>query len=144
MKIRPAEPAEHGVLLDIWLRSVRATHGFLSEAQIQALLPLVRDHALPALDLWLACSDDGRILGFMGLDGPCIEALFLAPESMRQGVGSRLVAHAQSLAGGPLRVDVNEENPAALAFYVAQGFRVTGRSPVDGGGRPHPLLHLSR
>lgn len=44
---------------------------------------------------------------------------------------------------GPLAVDVNEQNPAVLHFYEALGFRVQGRSPVDGAGRPFPLLHLA-
>ncbi|HET8946999.1 MAG TPA: GNAT family N-acetyltransferase, partial [Candidatus Polarisedimenticolia bacterium] len=30
----------------------------------------------------------------------------------------------------------------ALKFYKACGFEVEGRSPVDGAGRPFPLLHL--
>ena len=31
MNIRRAIPTDRGVLVDIWLRSVRATHTFLSE-----------------------------------------------------------------------------------------------------------------
>jgi hypothetical protein len=29
-------------------------------------------------------------------------------------------------------------------FYAALGFRVVGRSPLDDGGRPFPLLHMRR
>ena len=43
-----------------------------------------------------------------------------------------------------LRLDVNEQNPAAVAFYTAKGFTQVGRSEVDGQGRPFPLLHLAR
>jgi putative acetyltransferase len=39
---------------------------------------------------------------------------------------------------------VNEQNPAAVGFYEALGFTVRGRSPVDGEGRPFPLLHMHR
>ena len=46
MTIRRATPADRDALLDIWLRSVRATHTFLSEQDIQSLLPIVRDVAL--------------------------------------------------------------------------------------------------
>jgi putative acetyltransferase len=41
-------------------------------------------------------------------------------------------------------VDVNEQNPAAVGFYEALGFVVVSRSPVDGDGRPFPLLHMRR
>src|ERR1700724_2707528 len=78
--IREAVPSGRDTLLDIWLRSVRATHTFLTEEDIQALLPEVRD-ALGKLELWILCSQDSRPIGFLGLSGPKVEALFMAPES---------------------------------------------------------------
>lgn len=141
MTIREATPADRDALLDIWLRSVRATHTFLTENDIQELLPLVRDAALPALELWVLCADAGEPIGFLGLDGSKLEALFLAPDHFRRGGGRRLVEHARRLKG-PLTVDVNEQNPEAVRFYQALGFRVVGRSELDGTGRPFPLLHL--
>jgi putative acetyltransferase len=42
-----------------------------------------------------------------------------------------------------LTVDVNEQNPEAVAFYLALGFHVVGRSATDAEGRPFPLLRLS-
>lgn len=38
-------------------------------------------------------------------------------------------------------VDVNEQNPDALAFYEGRGFVIKGRSETDGEGRPFSLLH---
>lgn len=142
MAIRAARPTDHEVLLDIWLRSVRATHTFLTEPDIQSLLPMVRDGALRQLELWILCADGGEVVGFMGLSGAKLEALFLAPEQRRRGGGRLLVEYARQLKG-PLTVDVNEQNPEAIRFYQALGFRVVGRSAVDGMGRPFPLLHLS-
>jgi len=54
------------------------------------------------------------------------------------------VAHAQTLCSGPLAVDVNEPNQAALHFYEALGFVVSTRSPTDAGGRPFPTLRMQR
>ena len=141
MTIREALPADRGALLDIWLRSVRATHTFLTEDDIQSLLPLVRDAALPALELWVLCAESGAAVGFLGLDGAKVEALFIAPEWCRRGGGWMLLDHARRLKGA-LAVDVNEQNPGAVRFYEACGFAVVGRSEVDGAGRPFPLLHL--
>jgi len=140
MVIREALPTDRDALLALWLRSVRATHTFLSEDDIQELLPLVRDVALPALELWVLTRDDEPV-GFAGLDGAKLEALFLDPSYIGQGGGRLLVEHARRLKG-PLTVDVNEQHPEALKFYEAMGFRVVGRSEVDGSGRPFPLLHL--
>ena len=146
MLIRPARPDDRAALVDLWLRSVRATHAFLSESDIQGLLPAVRDQALPALELYVLAGADGVPIGFLGIDGAAIEALFIAPEQLRRGGGRRLVEHARRLARErshpALRVDVNEQNPGAVRFYEACGFEVRGRSPVDSAGRPFPLVHL--
>ena len=139
--IREAVPDDRSALLDVWLRSVRATHAFLTEEDIQALLPEVRDVALAKLELWVLCSQNNRPIGFLGLSGSTIEALFLAPEFFRSGGGRMLVDHARRLKGS-LKVDVNEQNDAALRFYESCGFAVTGRSELDSSGRPFPLLHM--
>jgi putative acetyltransferase len=129
----------------LWERSVRATHDFLSEDDIVALRPLV-EAALDddALELWVLTEPGDRPVGFMGLAGEDISALFLEPARRGRGGGSRLVAHAQASRGGDLTVDVNEQNQAAVGFYQALGFVVVGRSPLDDGGRPFPLLHMRR
>jgi putative acetyltransferase len=80
-------------------------------------------------------------MGFMGMDGNKMDALFLAPEFQRCGGGRLLVQHAQSLYG-ELTVDVNEQNSAAHHFYERCGFVVEGRSELDSTGRPFPLLHM--
>lgn len=67
--------------------------------------------------------------------------LFVDPDSHGQGIGKRLLADAVTRLGAQA-VDVNEQNPRALGFYLGQGFRVECRSPLDDGGRPFPLLHL--
>ena len=136
---------EIDALVALWERSVRATHDFLTEADIAALRPRVgealRDNAL---DLWVLVDDRDRPIGFLGLAGDDLSALFLDPDHRGRGGGRLLVAHAQALRGGALTVDVNEQNPAARGFYEALGFEVVGRSPVDDDGRPFPLLHMRR
>ena len=52
-QVRRAYPYEIDALIALWLRSVRATHTFLGEVDIQSLLPLVRDDVLPVLELWV-------------------------------------------------------------------------------------------
>jgi len=94
MTIREAEPSDQETLLDIWLRSVKATHTFLTEQDIQALMPEVRDGALTKLELWVLCSETGLAIGFLGLSGSNVEALFIAPEFFRLGGGRmRLIMH---------------------------------------------------
>jgi hypothetical protein len=79
-------------LLAVWESSVRATHSFLTEADIHSLSPLV-EFAI-------------RVLGAD-------------------------------------QVDVNEQNQSAIGFYLHLGFRQIHRLPVDGAGKPFPIVHLA-
>jgi putative acetyltransferase len=144
-QIRSATAADIHALVALWERSVRETHDFLTEADIVDLRPRVVD-ALDdeGLDLWVLLDPDGTPIGFLGLAGDDISALFLDPAHLGRGGGRLLVSHAQRLRGGELTVDVNEQNPAAREFYEALGFTVVGRSPLDDEGRPFPLLHMRR
>jgi putative acetyltransferase len=142
MNIRRAAPADRDAMADIWLRSVRATHSFLTEQDIASLLPPTQEYlASCEPEFWILCSDAGDRVGFMAMAGSKMDALFLAPEFHRRGGGRRLVEHARQLKG-ELTVDVNEQNEAARRFYEACGFVVEGRSAVDDAGRPFPLLHM--
>jgi putative acetyltransferase len=142
MLIRRANSTEGEILLDRWLRSVKTTHTFVSPEDIEAMTPHVRDYlSSDAADIWVVCDDAGTVMGFMGLSGSKMDALFLVPEFHGRGAGRLLVRHAQSLFG-ELTVDVNEQNTAAHRFYEACGFTVEGRSELDEQGRPYPLLHM--
>ncbi|WP_153788544.1 acetyltransferase [Pseudomonas sp. EMN2] len=142
MIIRQAIQADHPQLLNIWLRSVRATHHFLQASDIEALLPQLRDVYLPAVELWIAVGAEDCPLGFIGLNQNHVEMLFIEPALRGKGIGRALLEHARS-SRNQLSVDVNEQNPEAVGFYLHYGFVQTGRSPLDGEGRPFPLLHLS-
>ena len=143
MTIRPRVAADDPVLGALWERSVRATHDFLPEDDIQRLLPLVRDAYLPmpALDVWVY-EDQNGIAGFIGTGGHNVEMLFIDPDRRGQGIGRQLLDHARA-RHDTLTVDVNEQNPQAVGFYLHYGFIQVARSPLDGEGKPFPLLHMA-
>jgi len=146
MDVRPARVEDRERMLELWERSVRATHRFLNDGDVVALRPLVAEELRSdALSWWVLVSGDQAMIGFLGFASDAIEALFIDPDHRRTGGGKFLVEHAQQLAAGaPLKVDVNEQNPAARSFYEALGFSVIDRSPLDSGGRPFPILHMQR
>jgi putative acetyltransferase len=85
---------------------------------------------------------DGVVLGFLGMEGSKIDALFLDPACHGQGIGRAVIAEV--FRRHPrVTLDVNAQNPGARAFYEALGFEEVGTSPVDGSGRPYPLVHLA-
>lgn len=129
-------------LFEVWETSVRATHGFLSEADLQALVPLVRAGLAAFEPLHVLRDASGEALAFMGVAEGTVEMLFVHADHRGHGHGSHLLRHALTELGAT-RVEVNEQNPQALGFYLRHGFRVVGRSPLDGQGNPFPLLHLA-
>ncbi|WP_224390984.1 acetyltransferase [Pseudonocardia sp. ICBG1293] len=141
--VRAATAADHPALVRVWRRAVEATHTFLTPADVDAIEHEVRTAALPALAVSVAQRDDGTPIGWIGVHGDRVEALFVDPSSHRRGVGSALLAAATD-GMAHVELDVNEQNPSALAFYTRHGFVRTGRSERDGRGRPFPLLHLRR
>ena len=144
-RVRRARPTDHEAMVALWERSVRATHHFLTEQDVEALRPLVADEVTSdAIGWWVLESPSDEVLGFLGFANDTIEGLFIDPDRRGQGGGSALVAHAQRLAVSSLAVDVNEQNEDAVGFYAALGFSVVRRSPTDASGRPFPLLHMTR
>ena len=124
----------------LWERSVRATHHFLKEEDIQYFKPLVRKQYLGMVKLY-CIRDDDRIKGFLGLSDDKIEMLFIDPELRGKGIGGQLLNFAiQEL--GYSQVDVNEQNTEALAFYKRYGFKVVGRTEKDATGKDYPILNL--
>ncbi|MFC5696904.1 GNAT family N-acetyltransferase [Pseudomonas sp. GCM10022186] len=133
-------PADRQRLVEVWEDAVRATHHFFGEDDIQFFKPLVRDAYLDSMRL--ACLRDaaGRIAGFIGTTGDRVDMLFVDPAQHGRGIGRALLEHA--LACGARTVDVNEQNPQAVGFFLRMGFVQAGRSEVDALGKEFPILHL--
>jgi putative acetyltransferase len=128
-------------LVETWEASVRATHDFLAEADIERFKPVVRDDLFDALPLFCVRDRDGALVAFSGVTEGRLEALFVHPEFRGTGIGRRLVRHAVDELGATT-VDVNEQNEQAVGFYHRMGFEVAERSDLDEHGLPYPLLHM--
>lgn len=145
LRVRPARAADRDRLVELWERAVRVTHHFLGEIDIATLRPLVAaELASDEIAWWVLVSAADAVIGFLGMGSDTIEGLFIDPDCHGLGGGTFLVTHAQRLSAGPLSVEVNEQNDGAVKFYQALGFTVVSRSPVDGGGRPFPVLRMKR
>lgn len=138
--IRKSGPGDGGRVVQIWRDAVDATHDFLSDEDRAAIDAEVSDF-LPKAPLWVAVDGDDRPIGFMMMSDAHMEALFVDPSHRGEGVGRALVQHGLALHPA-ITTDVNEQNHQAVGFYERLGFVRTGRSPVDGQGRPYPLIHL--
>lgn len=126
--------------MDVWERSVRATHTFLTDEAINGIKAELAPCYFPNVDLHVITLD-GVSSGFVGLVKDKIEMLFIDEDRRGCGVGTQLINHAVNL--GARLVDVNEQNPQAFDFYKSRGFHVVSRDELDEAGRPYPILHLS-
>lgn len=139
-KIRPSRQGDGERVVNIWRAAVDATHHFLTLEDRQAIDIEVQQF-LPHCPLWLAVDQQDLAIGFMGLTGAHMDALFIDPAYHGNGIGRQLVSLA--LRFHPvITTDVNEQNPRAVGFYERLGFVPFGRSPVDPQGRVYPLIHL--
>jgi putative acetyltransferase len=139
-RIRKSTPTDGPRVMDIWRRAVDATHDFLAPDDRRAIDAEVSS-LLNDAPLDLAVDEADRAIGFMLLDGSHMEALFVDPDFHGSGIGRMLVDEA--IRRHPnLSTDVNEQNLRATGFYERLGFERCGRSPLDGQGRPYPLIHL--
>lgn len=131
---------DYAALIEIWERSVRATHLFLDNDTILEIKSRLGTDYFPAVELY-ALHDNDVPVGFLGLSPTQIEMLFIDSTHIGKGYGSHLIDFAKKK--GVRTVDVNEQNPAALQFYLRKGFKIIGRDETDDAGLPYPILHLS-
>ena len=114
-------PALIEPLTALWEASVRATHTFLSEAEILTIKAYVPE-ALQGVAHLVTASDGEGPVGFMGVQDGRLEMLFLAPAARGRGLGRQLLEMAVADLG-VRTLTVNEQNPVAVGFYEHMGFR---------------------
>lgn len=130
-------------LLNVWERSVRATHSFLSEDDIGKISEYIPNALQQVPHLIVIQNASEEAVGFMGIADTKLEMLFLSPEERGQGIGKQLIEYSIKLYSVN-EVCVNEQNPQAVRFYQHMGFMVSRRTEHDEQGNPFPLLFMNR
>jgi len=139
--VQRAVTVDYPRMVAVWEASVRATHHFVSEEDMQFFKPLVRDGLAQMQHLLCVRTASGEVVGFLGMLGDKVEMLFIHPDWRGKGIGRRLLEYAVKNLLAEY-VDVNEQNIQALGFYQYMGFEVFDRSELDGTGKPYPILHM--
>ena|SRR5688572_8267719 len=141
-KLDTPKKTEYAALLEIWESSVRATHHFLEEEDIHYFKKIILEKdVFSHVELSCVRDQENNMLGFMGVSSENLEMIFIDAPFIGKGIGKMLLRHAiENL--NIKKVDVNEQNGAALKFYEHFGFKIISRSELDGTGKPYPILHM--
>ncbi len=128
-------------LLEVWERSVRATHLFLPESEILNIKEKFLPDALKNISKLVVAQDNDTPVAFMGIEEQKLEMLFVTPEKRGKGIGKKLIEYGiKNFSINELTV--NEQNPQAKGFYEHLGFKVYKRSEIDEQGNPYPILYM--
>lgn len=128
-------------LVDIWAKSVKATHHFLREEDFTQISEYVPD-ALKTVEHLIVCTDKNlNPIGFLGLNAKKIEMLFILPSEFGKGIGKLMLEYAIENYSAE-ELCVNEDNIRAKGFYEHSGFVVCKRSNTDEQGNNYPILYM--
>lgn len=130
-------------LLEVWEASVRATHLFLSDGEIENIKEYVPQALREIAHLVIVRNDTDFPVAFMGIEDGTLEMLFIAPDERGKGLGRCLIQYGMEHYGVE-KLAVNEQNPQAKGFYEHMGFQVYKRTELDEQGNPYPLLYMKR
>lgn len=130
-----------GRLTTVWEGSVRATHLFLSNGEIENIKQYVPQALKEVHSLMIVKNRSGIPIAFMGVENNRLEMLFVGAQERKKGIGTELIQYGiEKLSVNNLTV--NEQNPDARGFYESKGFKVFKRAEVDEQGNPYPVLYM--
>lgn len=136
-------PAVRALLVETWHDTYDSIHGAARVSEITDTW-----HSLEALEARLGqpnsefvIADNGSAIAGMayavsGEEGRALhlQQLYVLPARQRMGIGTALLAEIEDCfpEAGDIRLEVEEANAAAIAFYAANGFSRLGRTDERG------------
>ena len=128
-------------LLEVWENSVKATHKFLSDEEIENIKKYVPQGLKEISHLIIVENDNNVPIAFMGIENQKLEMLFIQDNERGKGLGKELLNYGIKNYNVN-KLAVNEQNPKAKGFYEHMGFKVYKRSELDEQGNHYPILYM--
>lgn len=128
-------------LLEVWEDSVKKTHLFLTDEEIQKIKEYVPQALNEVSHLVMVMDEYNNPIAFMGINDTKLEMLFIKSTKRGMGIGKSLLSYGiKNYSVNELIV--NEQNPSARGFYEHMGFEVYKRQEIDEQGNPYPILYM--
>lgn len=128
-------------LLDIWKDSVKATHLFLSDEDINNIKEYVPQALKEVSHLVIIENEKNKLIAFMGIENTKLEMLFIKNSERGKGLEKKLLNYGIENYNVN-QLAVNEQNPNAKGFYEYMGFKIYKRTELDEQGNPYPILYM--
>ena len=133
--IRRARPEDVDAIAAVFRRSF-ATLDFLPTLHTPDEDRAFLARMLAEQDVWLA--EDGRIVGFLALEGDLGTLFYVDPDEHDRGIGSALFAEAQRARPAGFRFWVFQQNEKARRFYEKRGCRALEFTDGSGNEEKEP------
>ena len=117
--IRKLQKVDLNKVADIWLKTNRKAHFFISDQYWINNYEFVKE-MLPQAEVYVY-EKDKRIQGFVGVRDEYIEGIFVADEMQSQGIGKKLLDYIKA-EKVRLQLNVYQKNIRAMSFYQREGF----------------------
>ncbi len=129
--IRAMRPDELAPLADLWVASWQEAMPAIDFASRWAWISAVLSD--PA-HTTLVAELDGTTQGFAVLEGALLHQIVVSRAAKGSGAARALIAAVKDRAPDGLALEVNQDNPRAVRFYLREGFRQTGEGRNAGSG----------
>jgi GNAT superfamily N-acetyltransferase len=144
MQIRRAEAGDEEALatirrsailaLAVPVMSMQQAEKWATRAAADRFARAIRDH-----DVWVAV--EGAAIGWVEVDRDRVAALYVSPSETRRGVGSALLAQAEtSIRSSGYAMARLESSQNALDFYLRRGYVRRGLQDAEGAYPLHKDL----
>jgi putative acetyltransferase len=117
-------------IADLWVASwVKTLPSIDFEARRPWLVAHLAEATAKGAVVRVAIVETGDVVGFVLIDPATgyLDQIAVHPDQWGAGIAEALIREARHLSPEKIVLDVNADNPRAVAFYARQGFREIGR-----------------
>lgn len=135
--IRMFDARDLDQVMELWLNGNIEAHDFIPRNYWESNAPMVREQLLQA-EIYVY-ETDGKILGFVGLQGDYLAGIFVDRHARSMGIGGQLIHYVQKIRR-TLTLNVYRKNQRAMEFYLREEFSVLSEDIDEATGETDIVL----
>ena len=112
-------------VMKIWFDANLEVHNFIDKDYFISNYSYVKEQ-MKQSNIFVY-ENNGKILGFIGIDNGFIQGIFVSKTSRSKGIGKKLIDYCKKKYS-TLSLKVYEKNKRAINFYKNQEFRIYSKS----------------